>query len=85
MGYEIIEKSAPNGRNVGALVNVDGKEYKVDISCVDDCCVFAVFETRDRQIVLDTAIPIFRKKDVSLDWDSWEKCMDEFLSSVNKC
>ena len=84
MNYKILEKFVPNGRNIGALIEVDGEELIADITYKsfmgEDGYEFAVFRTKDRQITFDTALPIFCKKNVHFDWDEWERCMNEYVS-----
>ena len=85
MNYKILDTA--NGINCGYVIEYDGQEYIADITVRSDMnyrTEFAVFKSVDRQITLDNAIPIFRKMDVSMDFESLDKCIQEFIQNINK-
>ena len=85
MDYKIL--NTLYGANCGYVIEYNGQEYIADITVRTDMdyrTEFAVFKSVDQQITFDNAIPIFQKMDVRMDFGTLEKCIAEFIESINK-
>ena len=82
--YIIKNKSVGGDLNVGYVIEYNGQEYIADITVrtdLDYITEFTVFKSVGQQITFDNAIPIYRKEDVGMDFNSLECCIDEFIAS----
>ena len=81
--YKILNKQ--NGMNCGYVIEYKGHEYIADITVrtdMDYCTEFAVFKSVEQQITFDNALPIYRKMDVAMNYDSLEECIEEFINQL---
>lgn len=88
MEYTIINKTF--GLNVGYIIVYNGQEYLADITVRTDKdyrTEFAVFKTKNQQIVFDgkgwPSLPIYTEKDVTMDFESLEQCIERAIDFID--
>lgn len=88
MEYTIINKTF--GLNVGYIIVYNGQEYLADITVRTDKdyrTEFAVFKTKNQQIVFDEtgwpSLPIYTEMDVMMDFESLEQCIERAIDFID--
>lgn len=88
MEYTIINKAF--GLNVGYIIVYKGQEYLADITVRTDkdyCTEFAVFKTKNQQIVFDESglpsLPIYTEMDVTMNFESLEQCIERAIDFID--
>ena len=73
--------------NVGYIIDYKGQEYIASIKIRADLgyrSEFAIFKSQGGQFTIDDALPLYRKEDVEFSYDALDKCIDEFIDSIEK-
>lgn len=72
--------------NITRIFTHEGQEYLADITVRTDkdyrseC---AIFKSEGGQFTFDTAIPLYLKMDVGLDYGALNECIAEFIEQLN--
>lgn len=89
MEYTIINKTT-FGLNVGYIIVYNGQEYLADITVRTDKdyrTEFAVFKTKNQQIVFDEtgwpSLPIYTEMDVMMNFESLDQCIERAIDFID--